>query len=192
MLLLLILLVLCTLLVFMGFDNSWRMGITKERTSHCFAPSDQKTQEFHMVTMMQDLAASLLMEFEKWVLRSESSGTILKTPLDSQSSLGAEEFIKAKKRRLARAQKTIGDFCLLAGSPVDANAHYSTSIDLARLTGDVFWHAGALEVTICALLVDRMDYKDPVLEEEVKYCYYTVIQLYRRSYLQDNVQQYTK
>ncbi|XP_042405177.1 trafficking protein particle complex II-specific subunit 120 homolog isoform X1 [Zingiber officinale] len=141
-----------------------------------------------MVTMMQDLAASLLMEFEKWVLRAESSGTILKTPLDSQSSLGAEEFIKAKKRRLARAQKTIGDYCLLAGSPVDANAHYSTAIELARLTGDVFWHAGALEGSICALLLDQMDYKDPVLEEEVKYRYYTAIQLYRRSYLQDNAQ----
>lgn len=44
-----------------------------------------------MLTMIQDLSASLLMEFEKWVLRAESTGTILKTPLDSQSSLGSEE-----------------------------------------------------------------------------------------------------
>lgn len=44
-----------------------------------------------MLTMVQDLAASLLMEFEKWVLRAESAGTILKTPLDSQSSLSSEE-----------------------------------------------------------------------------------------------------
>ncbi|KAG6494566.1 hypothetical protein ZIOFF_042324 [Zingiber officinale] len=169
-------------------DSQLEDGDNKRENIILFPPSDQKTQEFHMVTMMQDLAASLLMEFEKWVLRAESSGTILKTPLDSQSSLGAEEFIKAKKRRLARAQKTIGDYCLLAGSPVDANAHYSTAIELARLTGDVFWHAGALEGSICALLLDRMDYKDPVLEEEVKYRYYTAIQLYRRSYLQDNAQ----
>ncbi|KAG1326626.1 hypothetical protein COCNU_01G005600 [Cocos nucifera] len=129
--------------------------------------------------------------------------------------------IKAKKRRLGRAQKTIGDYCLLAGSPLDANAHYSTAIELARLTGDVFWHAGALEGSVCALLADStvpklfddigkekssnymlmkidflclqldcMDQKDPVLEEEVKYRYYTVIQLYRRSYLQDNAQRY--
>lgn len=75
-----------------------------------------------MLTMVQDLAASPLMEFEKWVLRAESAGTILKTPLDSQASLSSEEFIKAKKKRLGRAQKTIGDYCLLAGSPVDANA----------------------------------------------------------------------
>jgi hypothetical protein len=56
-----------------------------------FPPSDQQSLELHMLTMIQDLAASLLMEFEKWVLRAESTGTILKTPLDSQSSLGSEE-----------------------------------------------------------------------------------------------------
>lgn len=44
-----------------------------------------------MQTMMQDIAASLLMEFEKWVLQAESGGTILKTPLDSQASLSSEE-----------------------------------------------------------------------------------------------------
>ncbi|KAM0859228.1 hypothetical protein ACQ4PT_047340 [Festuca glaucescens] len=165
-----------------------------------FPPSDQKSLELHMLTMIQDLSASLLMEFEKWVLRAESTGTILKTPLDSQSSLGSEEVhtlgvpsiltsvIKAKKRRLGRAQKIIGDYCLLAGSPADANAHYTTAIDLARLTGDVFWHAGALEGSVCALVVDRMGQNDPVLEDEVKYRYYTIIQLYRRATLQDNAQ----
>ncbi|KAL6903656.1 hypothetical protein ACP4OV_004469 [Aristida adscensionis] len=158
-----------------------------------FPPSDQQSLEVHMLTMIQDLAASLLMEFEKWVLRAESTGTILKTPLDSQSSLGSEEVhtlgvIKAKKRRLGRAQKIIGDYCLLAGSPVDANAHYTTAIELARLTGDVFWHAGALEGSVCALVVDRMGQSDPVLEDEVKYRYYTIIQLYRRATLQDNAQ----
>ncbi|KAG9456226.1 hypothetical protein H6P81_000734 [Aristolochia fimbriata] len=153
-----------------------------------FPPADRQTQEFHLQTMMQDIAASLLMEFEKWVLRAESAGTILKTPLDSQASLSSEEVIKAKKRRLGRAQKTIGDYCLLAGSPVDANAHYSTAVELARLTGDVFWHAGALEGSVCALLIDQVGKIDPVLEEEVKYRYYTVIQLYRRSFVQDNTQ----
>lgn len=56
-----------------------------------FPPADQRTQEIHMQTMMQDIAASLLMEFEKWVLQAESGGTILKTPLDSQASLSSEE-----------------------------------------------------------------------------------------------------
>lgn len=138
--------------------------------------------------MMQDLAASLLMEFEKWVLRAESAGTILKTPLDSQATLSSEEVIKAKKRRLGRAQKTIGDYCLLAGSPVDANAHYSTALELARLTGDFFWYAGAMEGSVCALLIDRMGQKDPLLEEEVKYRYNSVILHYRKSFIQENAQ----
>lgn len=63
------------------------------------------------------------------------------------------QVIKAKKRRLGRAQKTIGDYCLLAGSPIDADAHYSTALELARLTGDYFWYAGAMEGSVCALLV---------------------------------------
>lgn len=54
-------------------------------------PADRQTQELHLQTMMQDIAASLLMEFEKWVLQAESGGTILKTPLDSQASLSSEE-----------------------------------------------------------------------------------------------------
>ncbi|KAL4292860.1 hypothetical protein AHAS_Ahas18G0070300 [Arachis hypogaea] len=88
--------------------------------------------------MMQEIAASLLMEFEKWVLQAESFGTILKTPLDYHAGFSSEEVIKAKKRRLECAQKTIGDYCLLAGSPVDANAHYCTALELCRLTGDYF------------------------------------------------------
>ncbi|KAK1268532.1 hypothetical protein QJS04_geneDACA013742 [Acorus gramineus] len=169
-------------------DAQLEEGNKRDSNLILFPPSDRQAQELHMLTMMQYIAASLLMEFEKWVLRAESSGTILKTPLDSQASLSSEEVIKAKKRRLGRAQKTIGDYCLLAGSPSDANAHYTTAIELARLTGDVFWHAGALEGSVCALLVDRMDQVDAVLEEEVKYRYYTVIQLYRRAFIQDNAQ----
>ncbi|KAK8292374.1 hypothetical protein V6Z12_D06G118300 [Gossypium hirsutum] len=145
-------------------------------------------QEFHLHTMMQDIAASLLMEFEKWVLQAESSGTLLKTPLDSQATLSSEEVIKAKKRRLARAQKTIGDYCLLAGSPVDANAHYTTALELARLTADYFWYAGALEGSVCAILVDQIGQKDTGVEDEVRYRYNNVITHYRKSFIQDNVQ----
>lgn len=153
-----------------------------------FPPADRQTQEFHLQTMVQDIASSLLMEFEKWVLQAESGGTIFKTPLDSQASLSSEEVIKAKKRRLGRAQKTIGDYCLLAGSPVDANAHYSTALELTRLTADFFWYAGAMEGSVCALLMDRMGQKDPVLEDEVKYRYNSVILHYRKSFIQDNAQ----
>lgn len=66
---------------------------SKKRNKLVFFPptADQRTQEFHLQTMMQDLAASLVMEFEKCVVAAKSSGTLLKTPLDSQASLSAEE-----------------------------------------------------------------------------------------------------
>ncbi|XP_047337379.1 trafficking protein particle complex II-specific subunit 120 homolog [Impatiens glandulifera] len=169
-------------------DSQLEDGSRKGDNLILFPPADRQTQEFHLYTMMQDIAASLLMEFEKWVLGAESNGAILKTPLDSQASLNSEEVIKAKKRRLGRAQKTIGDYCLLAGSPVDANAHYSTALELARLTADFFWYAGALEGSVCALLIDRMGQKDPELEDEVKYRYNSVIVHYRKSFIQDNAQ----
>lgn len=153
-----------------------------------FPPADRATQEFHLQTMMQDIAASLLMEFEKWVLKAEPAGTIVKTPLDSQATLNSEEVIKAKKRRLGRAQKTMGDYCLLAGSPVDANLHYSTALELARLTGDFFWYAGALEGSVCALLIDRMGQKDTAVEEEVRYRYSSVILHYRKSFIHEHAQ----
>ncbi|XP_010519641.1 PREDICTED: trafficking protein particle complex II-specific subunit 120 homolog [Tarenaya hassleriana] len=169
-------------------DSQLEDGDKKGDNLILFPPADRRTQEFHLQTMMQDIAASLLMEFEKWVLQAESSGTILKTPLDSQASLNSEEVIKAKKRRLGRAQKTIGDYCLLAGSPVDANAHYSTALELARLTADYFWYAGALEGSVCALLVDRMDQRNAALEDEVRYRYTNVILHYRKSFIQEIAQ----
>ncbi|KAJ6732265.1 TRAFFICKING PROTEIN PARTICLE COMPLEX SUBUNIT 9 [Salix purpurea] len=98
------------------------------------------------------------------------------------------EVIKAKKRRLGRAQKTIGDYCLLAGSPVDANAHYSTALELARLTADYFWYAGALEGSVCALLIDQLGLKDPSLEDEVRYRYSSVILHYKKSFIPENAQ----
>lgn len=144
-------------------------------------PADRQTLELHMQTLMQDIAANFLMEFESWVLHAETVGATLTTPLDSQASLSTEEVSKAKKRRLGRAQKTIGDYCLLAGSPLDANAHYNTAIELARLTGDLFWHAGAIEGSVCALVIHNWGHRDPYIEEEVKLHYYEVIQLYRRA-----------
>jgi hypothetical protein len=97
-----------------------------------------------------------------------------------QVSLNSDEV--NKKRKLGRVQKTIGDYCLLAGSPLDANAHYSTAIELARLTGDVLWHAGAIEGHVCALVLDRAAvHKNEILEQEVQFRYSEVLQLYRRA-----------
>ncbi|KAK7260922.1 hypothetical protein RIF29_27223 [Crotalaria pallida] len=57
-----------------------------------FVPDvDRSTFEFHLNTVMNEMAASLLMEFEKWVLQAESSGTILKTEIDSYYRVSPEE-----------------------------------------------------------------------------------------------------
>ncbi|KAJ6295395.1 hypothetical protein OIU78_023422 [Salix suchowensis] len=173
---------------FFPCDSQLEDGGKKGGNLRLFPPADRQTQEMHLQTMLQEIAASLLMEFEKYVFQAESAGTILKTPLDSQASLSSEEVIKAKKRRLGRAQKTIGDYCLLAGSPVDANAHYSTALELARLTADYFWYAGALEGSVCALLIDQLGLKDPSLEDEVRYRYSSVILHYKKSFIPENAQ----
>ncbi|KAL8109681.1 hypothetical protein AgCh_025689 [Apium graveolens] len=91
------------------------------------------------------------------------------------------QVIKAKKQRLGHAQKTIGDYCLLSGSPVDANAYYSTSLELARLIGDYFWYAETLEGSVCALLIDRMGQQDSAVEDEVRYRYNNVILHYQEA-----------
>jgi hypothetical protein len=104
----------------------------------------------------------------------------LTTPLDSQTSVNSDEV--NKKRKLGRVQKTMGDYCLLAGSPSDAIAHYLTAIELARLTGDLLWHAGAIESHVCALVLERSGVRDEPLETEVVHSLYLdVIQLYHRA-----------
>lgn len=44
-----------------------------------------------MGTIIQDFAASVLMEFESWVLHADPIGAILSSPLEVQSVLTVEE-----------------------------------------------------------------------------------------------------
>lgn len=159
-------------------DGQMEQDDNKKKNDMVMFPSTDRQQlESHMQKLMQDFAASLLMAFESFVLHLKPMG--LTTPLDSQVSLNSDEV--TKKKKLGRVQKTIGDYCLLAGSPTDALAHYSTAMELARLTGDVLWHAGAIEGHVCALVLDRGRPKDEQLEQEVQFKYSEVIQLYRRA-----------
>lgn len=48
------------------------------------------------------------------------------------------------KKRYGRVQKSMGDHCLLAGSPLDAQEHYSVAADLARTCADWIWLGEAL------------------------------------------------
>ena len=48
-----------------------------------------------------------------------------------------------RKRRYGRLQKAMGDYSLLAGSPVDAADHYNTAAELSRISSDYIWCAAA-------------------------------------------------
>ena len=48
-----------------------------------------------------------------------------------------------RKRRYGRLQKAMGDYSLLAGSPVDAADHYNTASELSRISSDFIWCAAA-------------------------------------------------
>jgi hypothetical protein len=73
-----------------------------------------------------------------------SSMTISSSSTSSSSSQSETNEMKTK-RRYVRLQKLFGDYSLLAGSPLDAQEHYSTAADLARTVGDLVYLSGALE-----------------------------------------------
>ena len=50
-----------------------------------------------------------------------------------------------QKKRYGRLQKALADVSLLAGSPADAQDHYTTAADLARVSNDWVWAAAALQ-----------------------------------------------
>lgn len=142
-----------------------------------FPTTDRQELKVHMQALMKDFAASLLMAFESWVLHLKA--VVLTTPLDSQVSLNSSEV--NRKRKLGRVQKAMGDYCLPAGSPSDANSHYFTAIELARLTGYSFWQAGAIEGYVCATVLNQNGHKDYYMEHRVQDRYLEVILLYRRA-----------
>lgn len=50
-----------------------------------------------------------------------------------------------------------------------------------------------MDILICFILcyqLDRIDQKDPLIVEEVKYRYKNVILYYRKSFIQENAQRY--
>ncbi|EFJ36559.1 hypothetical protein SELMODRAFT_404678 [Selaginella moellendorffii] len=137
-----------------------------------FPPVDKQILKRHVGTLMHDFAASILMAFESRVLLAERRSQLQWTHTSRSS--------KAKRRRLERVQKTMGDYSLLAGSPAYAISHYNTAMELSGHTGDSLWNAGEIEGSICALVVTPGVESDILLEDEVRYKYYEAIQLYRR------------
>ncbi|CAI5488815.1 unnamed protein product [Closterium sp. Naga37s-1] len=144
--------------------------------------ADQQRLEALLVSVMHDFAACVLMALESWVLHVDPIAAIFLSPLDNPNVTPNEDAARLKKKRLARIQKAIGDYCLLAGSPLDARNHYGTAIELGRLTNstDPLWLAGALEGHVSTLAVEKGRW-DEELEEEIRTKYSEIVPLYRKA-----------
>ncbi|EAL70294.1 hypothetical protein DDB_G0274803 [Dictyostelium discoideum AX4] len=87
------------------------------------------------------------------VISNSNNNSLITTPLDSIKLW--DEIGRAKKRKFGRLNKCRGDFCLLAGSPLDAIKYYDLSIDACRSNNDWEWLAGSCEGYISAVLLKR-------------------------------------
>ncbi|KAN0037745.1 hypothetical protein ACTFIV_003100 [Dictyostelium citrinum] len=87
------------------------------------------------------------------VITNSNNNSMITTPLDSIKLW--DEISRAKKRKFGRLNKCRGDFCLLAGSPLDAIRYYDLSIDACRSNNDWEWLAGSCEGYISAVLLKR-------------------------------------
>ncbi|EFJ37466.1 hypothetical protein SELMODRAFT_77626 [Selaginella moellendorffii] len=167
---------------FHASDNQLKQEDKSKNSDFILFPSaDYETLELHIKALMQAFAAAMLMDFERRVLLGDPVASSLTTPLDLPASTGSEEVSKAKKKRLGRLQKAIGDYCLLSGSHLNASAHYLSATEVLKSTGDVFWHAGAAEGSISAIMVDRQ--RDQQFYDDVKTHYAEIIQLYKSMFI---------
>ena len=114
-------------------------------------PNQEERIGFYVQTFVDDLASRFISDFERLV-HSCDERTILHSPLDSDKVL--QETSKNKKMWAGRREKHIGDLCLLAGSPIDADQHYSSALDTCKSQNDWIWYGGALEGSISAILID--------------------------------------
>lgn len=71
------------------------------------------------------------------------------TPLDEipydMSQLLPRDIDAIKKRDVGRREKVSGDYCLLAGSPLDAYERYTHAAELAKSSHDPLWYASSIE-----------------------------------------------
>mmetsp|Transcript_26937 Transcript_26937/g.75892 ORF Transcript_26937/g.75892 Transcript_26937/m.75892 type:complete len:1891 (+) Transcript_26937:162-5834(+) len=143
-----------------------------------FPPDDREKLEYHMSVMMNDFAACLLMELEKWMLNASPAMVNMSTWLDYsefavpvstleevQKRLMNDEEV-AKKKRHGRLRKAMGDHCLLAGAPLNAVEHYATAIELSRAVNDFIWLGAAEEGLICAKVLDAIIQHEKLYSEK--------------------------
>ncbi|EGC33478.1 hypothetical protein DICPUDRAFT_154468 [Dictyostelium purpureum] len=138
--------------------------------------SDRKHLIFYLTTLLIDFSHMILKHFEKVVSESDASSgntsgiglsintasgssttstnnSLITTPLDSVKLW--DEINRAKKRKAGRLNKCKGDYCLLAGSPLDAFKYYDQSLESCRNNSDLEWLGGSCEGYISAVLLKR-------------------------------------
>ena len=119
--------------------------------------------------VMHDFAASMLNVLEQKILTVSPATISLESYVDSAAFLGSglsavvfstEDDASRTKRKYGRVQKAMGDYALLAGSPMDALDHYNTALELARAASDWVYVAAALEGVITSKLLHEAISRD--------------------------------
>ncbi len=119
--------------------------------------------------VMHDFAASMLNVLEQKILTVSPATISLESYVDSAAFLGSglsavvfstEDDASRTKRKYGRVQKAMGDYALLAGSPMDALDHYNTALELARAAADWVYVAAALEGVIASKLLHEAICRD--------------------------------
>lgn len=113
-----------------------------------------------MDVVLHDFAACVLASLEAWMLTASPAMISLSTLTDTSEFTGvaippysAEDDAGRTKRKYARVQKLMGDYSLLAGSPLDAVDHYNTAVELGRASLDFTIAAAAIEGYVAAKLL---------------------------------------
>ena len=114
--------------------------------------TDEEHLVLHTEVVMHDFAACVLGNLETFMLNASPAAISLATLVDSYEFTSnstppyvAEDESGRKKRKYARLQKILGDYSLLAGSPLDALDHYNTASEIGRTSNDWTFAAVSME-----------------------------------------------
>jgi len=141
-----------------------------------FPPKQEHRLRFYISTQFHDLCFSLMQDLELMIRTLPTSDVLLKSPLDAYSGVlpaaassslapssvpsgfsstsgATDELARNKRLRAGRREKQTADFCLLAGAPHEALAHYKAATELCRSQNDWLWCAGALEGQCAATII---------------------------------------
>eukprot|EP00898_Chlorokybus_atmophyticus_P008153 jgi/Chlat1/8339/Chrsp8S08096 len=148
---------------FSASSEQMRLEDRKKRNLVLFGQQEPEELQKHIVTLVQDFAALLIMEFEKLgAVLSQLAQAEMAQMHSQQAGMESlainrivEENRRSQRQRIARSQKSVADYAMLAGSPADARVFYAASAEMARNSGDTAWWAASIEGSACAAVIGR-------------------------------------